>query len=81
MITGNCDSCGYFTEVKVSETGPPANREALLCDICSSTLIGKAHFWPQKYMNESRILQTIGWIGNRLIEEIRKSCAMGRIPK
>ena len=81
MITGACDACGYFTEVKVSESGPPANREALLCDICRSTSIGNAHFFPQQYMNERRILRTIGYIANMLRDEIRKGCVMGEIPQ
>ncbi len=71
MITGSCDSCGYFTELKVSKSGPPDSREALLCAICRNTLIGNAYFYPTQY-EHSTIFKTLGWIANMLRDEIRK---------
>jgi len=66
-----CDSCGYRTEVKLSKSGPPANKTAHLCDICRRTFIGNAYFWPQQY-EAVPVLRTLGWIANMLRDEIRK---------
>lgn len=78
---GECPSCGYTTELKLSRSGPPASKTAYLCEVCRSTLIGNAYFWPVQYENVE-VLRSMGWIANRLLEEIRKAkSVMGKIPK
>jgi hypothetical protein len=62
-MRGTCDCCRY-DEIEVVEV-----RKASLCLICANTEIGMSYFCVDK---DTRILRTIGYIGNLLLEEIKK---------
>lgn len=60
-----------MAELELAKPGPPTNDTAHLCKVCRSTFIGNAYFWPAQYEN-AEVLRTLGWIANKLLEEIRK---------
>jgi hypothetical protein len=67
-----CESCGYPTVCK--EYISQRNSPWMLCDICASTPIGNINYYPvpPSFGFEHReIMMTIGWIGNRIIDECR----------
>ncbi len=69
-----CYSCGYTTYLK--EYDPPPHHEDRskdkLCKICSSTFIGVAYGYPKQHP-DSLLFRSMGYIGNLLLEEIKKS--------
>lgn len=65
-----CQSCGCDVDhVREYENGRPMFSDNL-CDICASTLIGNAHFFPDQY--DGKLMKTMAQIGNIIIAEIRK---------
>lgn len=62
-----CEGCQYPAECEeytIREKG-----SLMLCEICASTPIGSVVRSPEQWNREHRdIMQTIGWIGNKLID-------------
>lgn len=74
-----CSSCGYYapvfeTEIRVDF---PASEKRIvyLCEICASTSISSAtvEFPSQWDVNAARLMKTIGWVANKLIDEIHRA--------
>ncbi len=59
-----CDCCGY--KAPVADFTADTKRVMVLCEICASTPVGIAHEYPRAG-NDSHILKTIAWIGNRIM--------------
>lgn len=70
-MRGECDSCGYTTEIKLLKSEPSLAKKIYMCKICRETLIGNAYLWPKQY-EASDVLRTIGWVANMLRDEIRR---------
>jgi hypothetical protein len=73
MITEECGSCGYEVDVRDMATymmgaGNDSQPECI-CKICASTFISNAVHY--NYENKE-LYMAIGWIGNYIIDEIRK---------
>lgn len=64
-----CDCCGYPTETKTYHTGIP-RQNFDLCVVCASTHLSKAVTYPDQ-CGDGDIRKAIGWIANKLLEEIR----------
>ena len=74
-INGQCLSCRYVTEVtdfawdincEEDKHRPPM----LLCELCANTPAGTALQYP--HGKDRHTLQTLCWIGNCILDEIRK---------
>jgi hypothetical protein len=69
----NCESCGYPVDDPLEEVVVNAYRrdkehfERRICKICYSTFITNAIG-----SKDEELFATIGWIGNYIIDEIRK---------
>lgn len=74
-MKAQCSACRYIT--KVSEFKWDINCEAdkerppmLLCELCANTPTGNALQYP--HGKDTPTLQALCWIGNRILDEIRK---------
>lgn len=72
-----CDNCDYggptvatTREDWVVKKG--YEKDILLCEICYNTHLSKPTLYPHAHYDESGILGGIAWIGNKILEEIRK---------
>ena len=75
-----CDACCYRTKCKKFRKemtgGLPdddPNVWRTLCEICSHTMIGTVYSNHKMYPSQINILTTIGYIGNLLLDEIKKA--------
>jgi hypothetical protein len=67
-----CECCQYPTECE--EYSDPVAGPSMLCEICASTYLSKPFLFPRHYDEDTKLLsQSIGWIANKIIEEIRKA--------
>ena len=68
-----CLGCGYTTEVEPYKSDLPGSGDHIhLCKICANTPIGNSVEYFEQYSNERSTLKTIGYIGNMLLDEIKK---------
>lgn len=68
-----CDSCGYPAALREYDAGFRAGKTVMLCEICEKTEIAQAYKTPSQYESEIVSLRTIGYVANRILDEIRKS--------
>lgn len=73
-----CDACGYSSpdlvvqHYKSSPDGRSSNNDGKnLCDLCAGTFAGNAFDYPAQYPY-SDIMFMVSYVGNAIIEEIRK---------
>jgi hypothetical protein len=71
-VKGECDNCGYFTEVEKYRK-PDFRDEGRnsFCLICASTLLSTATTYPRQVI-DVKLYQSIGWIANHLADLIRE---------
>ena len=68
-----CDNCGYKTKTTKTPKSFGSNcQEYNLCKICSSTRLSNAVLYPTSSDYGNAMLEGIAYIGNLLLEEIRK---------
>lgn len=70
-----CECCQYGGDIKLTEyDGPPhrKNEKNWLCELCSSTFAGSSLDYPSQYP-EAKTLQTICYVGNVILDAIKKS--------
>jgi hypothetical protein len=69
----NCDCCGFRTRTKKYEKDwtreEPKPKKMDLCDLCANTYAGNTLQYPR---DNADILKAICYVGNSIIEEIRK---------
>ena len=70
-MKGECNCCGYDTELKAVKNIIPEEESYYLCEICRSTLIGNLLFYPGGYENHP-LLKSVAYIGNMILDEVRK---------
>lgn len=69
-----CHCCGYaapLTEYKNSMgryLGIPESY--MLCKVCAATFLSHSVTYPQLYGQDHNLFSSVGWIANRLLEEI-----------
>ena len=71
-----CDSCGYpapLSEFTMSTVGLLRGQKAMLCEICAKTAIGQAYEFPHQYEGQDATMRAVGYVANRILDEIRKS--------
>lgn len=72
-----CDCCGFAhpdLEVRKFTMREHAKEayEIELCEICANTHIANIFEYPSHYENgDYALARTIGWIGNRILQEIK----------
>lgn len=69
-----CDSCGYKNiklNINIDKYAHDDKKICFMCDICYCTHAGNGYKWPEQY-SDSHLLQTVAYIGNMILEEIRK---------
>lgn len=76
-MTGQCDSCGFKTEVKKFEDRFPGGKggiqaEGNLCGICANTPAGNAFFYPANHLDNADTLKMIAYVGNMILKAIGK---------
>lgn len=78
MPPEGCDSCRFETALKrydnhrsigLHASGP---KSKWLCELCASTMAGNAHEYPEQYRGERATLQTLCYVGNAILTELRK---------
>ncbi len=68
-----CDNCGYpaalgdFTPLQV----PPSTKAHLYCEVCAKTFLSVATDYPSQ-CPDSKLYQAVGWVANKILEEIEK---------
>lgn len=69
-----CESCGYLAPLGEFKdmTGLEHRKTHYFCEICSSTHISKTVVYPKQFV-DVKLAQSLGWIANRIIDEIRKA--------
>lgn len=71
-----CDSCSYPAPLRKFDgvdCDDNQKHDFYFCEICASTRISLAREYPSRFPTPERyILQSIGWVGNKILEEIRK---------
>lgn len=72
-MTSECEGCGYKTTLRgyQRDGAKPGDKRMQLCELCAGTPCGNMVEYPT---DDKRILRTICWVGNRLLDEIRASC-------
>ena len=75
--TDECYACQYVTEIKEYDLTPnqqeaTGDKSIWLCEVCAGSLIGKICRYPRQYSEVRRVLRTIGWCTNRILEELSK---------
>jgi mannose/fructose-specific phosphotransferase system component IIA len=67
----DCDACHYETDALTRYDDRIADVKVLwLCDLCAGTPCGTAARWPRQYGEQARVLQTICYVGNALLEAL-----------
>jgi hypothetical protein len=67
-----CESCEFPTGCEEYEHGE--DEHYMLCDICASTHLSSPVWYPRLFNdNEKKLFQSMGWLGNMLKSEIRRS--------
>lgn len=74
-MKAECSACHYVTKVKEYQwdINCEADKERSpmkLCDLCANTPSGNALQYPQG--KDTHTLQAVCWIGNKILDEIRK---------
>ncbi len=67
-----CACCGYETELKSYQGPPPESKLILYCHVCAYSLISISVTYPTLQRDNKAILQTIGFVTNLILDEIRK---------
>jgi hypothetical protein len=75
-----CECCGYETELTDYKVADPnrkpyeisKTRTAYYCLLCASTSASNACSYPEQYRGETAILRAVCFVGNAIIDEIRK---------
>jgi hypothetical protein len=77
MVEGECEVCGFGTEVTFTEYWDHKVKErfgkegGLVCRLCRSTWAFNAHQYPHQYPNQLAVLKTLVVLTWTLIDEIR----------
>lgn len=67
---GECGNCGYETELfEVRKLGG-TDEVNWFCEVCAGTFLGRATEYPHQ-LADPLLYKSIGWIANRLLDEIR----------
>lgn len=72
-----CDCCGYPAELE-EYRGPivgdslVGEGKSMFCDICASTFLSHCITYPRLYGENRYLWRSVGWIANRLLDEIRR---------
>src|ERR1035438_829100 len=80
-----CACCGYPAPLKEYRTlvpnAPGDTREAhRFCEVCAGTFLSHCITYAGLYGSERHLWGSIGWIANRLLEEIRSTRQGGSKP-
>ena len=68
-MIGNCDCCGYETEVTEYESGMPRVK-GNLCRVCAATELGNFGYF---YLDDNyKIARSLGYITNMLLDAIKE---------
>lgn len=65
-----CDVCDFKTDVKEYRSNSLARY---LCEICANSYSGIASEFPSQYPHSLPVLKMIAYVGNVILEELRKS--------
>jgi len=73
-MLGECDSCHFETALTAFDTPPMASWDGKknLCKLCSSTLTSNALDYPSQYRRDGRVMQTVCYVGNAILAELRR---------
>lgn len=72
-----CENCGYPAPLTEQEgldytTRPFSKVTYKFCEVCANTFLGRATSYPQ-YADGAPLFQSLGYIANMILDEIRKS--------
>lgn len=72
-MKAECHGCGYTTTVREykRDGAKEGDKPMYLCELCAGTPCGNMVQYPT---DDKRILRTICYVGNRLLDEIKASC-------
>lgn len=73
-----CDNCAYpapLTEYENNDFSGGEFKEVKhwFCDVCASTYLSRATTNLQQYGSQAALFQSLGYIANMVLDEIRKS--------
>jgi hypothetical protein len=67
-----CDCCHYeAADLESYKTGM-GEGDKRLCEFCANTFLSSIVENPAHYETDPALARSIGWIANRLLDEIRK---------
>jgi len=67
----NCDSPVPTMDATGHHHNERLNGEVYLCEVCASSMLSTALFYPDQ-CPDPLLYQAVGWIANRILEEIKK---------
>lgn len=66
-----CSNCSYVTDVKYYRMTSEETSGLWLCEVCAETSLHLASWLPDG-IDRPGLFRSLGWIVNRLLDEIRK---------
>lgn len=71
-MKGNCDACGYATDLAEYRTYPHMQEPGTkrLCEVCANTMVGRALEHPRAFQ-DAELMKLVAWGINRVLTEIR----------
>jgi hypothetical protein len=67
---GECKNCGYITDLATYPKMGGTDEVNWFCEVCAGTFLGRATEYPHQ-LADPLLYKSIGWIANRLLDEIR----------
>ena len=68
-----CESCRFECEVAVYNTGAPMREDHKYCELCASTMTSRfAHELRITQPSNRDVMQTVCYVGNAILTELRK---------
>jgi len=75
---GECECCGFRGIPLKNYRGEGTERWAegnhddfWFCEVCASTYLAHTVLYPDLYGDRSKLFKSLGWIANRILQEIR----------
>lgn len=73
-----CACCGYPAKVLTEYRGPCTTNDVMgengrikLCEVCAATFLSNCVVYPSLYGEHRDLFSSIGWIANKILDEIR----------
>lgn len=69
----DCESCSYPAPLTDLPINPDRSRTAQLCALCVNTWAWRAVEYPTHYAESGPVMQTVCYVGNAILAEIRRA--------